>query len=65
MTPKQHSATYDYRKVICTCCGWHGRRGYRLIGPACPQCGISSENIIFEQREDRERKLQYQTWIHD
>jgi ribosomal protein L37E len=44
--------SYDYKKVVCTCCGWRGRRGYRVSWPACPSCGANANNIVFEDIED-------------
>jgi hypothetical protein len=29
---------YVYKPVVCTACGWTGRRGLRVTWPACPRC---------------------------
>jgi hypothetical protein len=48
----RNEGTYDYKKVICTCCGWRGRRGYRIGWLACPSCHANAKNIVFANPEE-------------
>ena len=36
-----------YEKVVCTVCGWKGRRSRKTNWPACIRCGSSGDKIGF------------------